>query len=47
MRVFITGGLGQVGSHVAELMLARGDDVLVIDNLATGRDGSTWPGIRG
>ena len=37
MRVFITGGLGQVGSHVAELLLERGDEVLVIDNLATGR----------
>jgi UDP-glucose 4-epimerase len=37
MRVFITGGLGQVGSHVAELLLARGDHVTIIDNLATGR----------
>ena len=37
MRVFITGGLGQVGSHVAELLLERGDEVLVIDNLETGR----------
>lgn len=37
MKVLITGGLGQIGSHVAELMLARGDHVLVIDNLATGR----------
>jgi UDP-glucose 4-epimerase len=37
MRVLITGGLGQVGSHVAELLLARGDEVTVIDNLATGR----------
>lgn len=37
MRVFITGGMGQVGSHVAELLLERGDDVLAIDNLATGR----------
>ena len=37
MKTFITGGLGQVGSHVAELLLARGDEVLVIDNLATGR----------
>lgn len=37
MRALITGGLGQIGSHVAELMLARGDHVLVIDNLATGR----------
>ena len=37
MKAFITGGLGQVGSHVAELLLNRGDEVLVIDNLATGR----------
>lgn len=37
MKVLITGGLGQVGSHVAELLLARGDQVLAIDNLATGR----------
>ena len=37
MKVFITGGLGQVGSHVAELLLERGDEVVVIDNLATGR----------
>lgn len=37
MKVLITGGLGQIGSHVAELLLARGDEVLVIDNLATGR----------
>ena len=37
MKVFITGGLGQIGSHVAEMLLDRGDSVLVIDNLATGR----------
>ncbi len=37
MKAFITGGLGQVGSHVTELLLERGDEVLVIDNLATGR----------
>lgn len=37
MRVLITGGLGQIGSHVAEMLLERGDHVCVIDNLATGR----------
>jgi UDP-glucose 4-epimerase len=37
MKVLITGGCGQVGSHVAELLLNRGDEVLAIDNLATGR----------
>lgn len=37
MKVLITGGLGQIGSHVAERLLGRGDEVVVIDNLATGR----------
>jgi len=37
MRVLISGGSGQIGSHVAELLLARGDEVVNIDNLATGR----------
>jgi UDP-glucose 4-epimerase len=37
MKAIITGGLGQIGSHIAELMLNRGDEVLVIDNLETGR----------
>jgi len=37
MKVLVTGGLGQIGSHVTEMLLERGDEVLVIDNLATGR----------
>ena len=36
-KILITGGLGQIGSHIAEMLLARGDHVIVIDNLATGR----------
>lgn len=37
MKVFITGGSGFIGSHLANRLLARGDEVLVIDNFATGR----------
>jgi nucleoside-diphosphate-sugar epimerase len=37
MRIFISGGCGQVGSHTADLLLARGDEVLAVDNFATGR----------
>jgi UDP-glucose 4-epimerase len=37
MRVLITGGAGFIGSHLADRVLARGDDVLVIDNFATAR----------
>ena len=37
MKVLITGGSGFIGSHLADRLLARGDEVLVIDNYATGR----------
>lgn len=37
MKVLITGGSGFVGSHLADRLLAKGNEVLVIDNYATGR----------
>jgi UDP-glucose 4-epimerase len=36
VRALITGGAGFVGSHLAEALLARGDEVFVQDNLSTG-----------
>jgi UDP-glucose 4-epimerase len=36
LRIVVTGGAGFVGSHVAEIFLERGDDVLVVDDLSTG-----------
>ncbi len=37
MRVVVTGGAGFIGSHLVDALLARGDEVHVVDNLATGR----------
>lgn len=37
MNVLITGGAGFIGSHITDRLLERGDEVLVIDNFATGR----------
>lgn len=37
MKNFITGGAGFIGSHLAERLLARGDEVYVLDNLSTGK----------
>ena len=36
MRYLITGGAGFIGSHLAELLLAQGHRVSVIDDLSTG-----------
>ena len=36
MKALITGGAGFVGSHLAEALVARGDEVFVLDNLSTG-----------
>ena len=36
MRVFITGGAGFIGSHLCDALIARGDEVSILDNLSTG-----------
>src|SRR5262245_31940107 len=38
MRILVTGGAGFLGSHLCERLLARGDDVLCMDNLLTGSE---------
>jgi len=37
MRILLTGGAGFIGSHLGEAFLAAGHDVLIVDNLSTGR----------
>jgi UDP-glucose 4-epimerase len=45
-RYLITGGAGFIGSHLTEALLARGDEVSVLDTLSTGRL-SNLAGVRG
>jgi len=46
MKVLITGGAGFIGSTLADRLLKRGDEVLVIDNYATGRRDNLTPQPR-
>ena len=53
MRVLLAGGAGFVGSHLVDLLVARGDDVVVYDNFITGSPknlqhlSSGWTLVRG
>jgi UDP-glucose 4-epimerase len=50
MKTLVTGGAGFIGSNLVDAVLARGDEVTVLDNLATGRrvnlDGALANGAR-
>ena len=38
VRTLVTGGAGFIGSHIVDAVLGRGDEVMVLDDLSTGRE---------
>jgi nucleoside-diphosphate-sugar epimerase len=38
MRILVTGGAGFIGSHIAETLIEKGHEVIVLDDLSTGRE---------
>ncbi|MDZ7315004.1 MAG: SDR family oxidoreductase [candidate division KSB1 bacterium] len=46
MKILVTGGAGFIGSHVVDAYLRLGHEVVVIDNLSTGRKSNLNPSAR-
>ncbi|HEY3182979.1 MAG TPA: NAD-dependent epimerase/dehydratase family protein [Gaiellaceae bacterium] len=46
MRAIVTGGAGFIGSHLVDALVARGDEVTVVDNLSSGRRERVNDGAR-
>jgi UDP-glucose 4-epimerase len=46
MKVLVTGGAGFIGSHVTDRLIDSGVEVVVLDNLASGRRESIHPRAR-
>lgn len=46
MKSVVTGGAGFIGSHIVDLLLAEGMEVLVIDNLSTGQKKNVSSGAK-
>ncbi len=46
VRAVVTGGAGFIGSHVVDALLARGDEVHVLDDLSSGTRGNVADGAR-
>src|SRR5437763_17165257 len=45
MRILVTGGAGFFGSHIVDALRARGDDVVALDDLATGARANIDPDV--
>jgi len=45
MRVLVTGGAGFIGSNIVDAVKARGDDLVVVDDISTGDRANIAPGI--
>ena len=46
MRAMVTGGAGFIGSHVVDALVARGDEVVVLDDLSHGKPENVNPGAE-
>jgi len=45
-RVLVTGGAGFIGSHISDALIARGDEVVVVDDFSSGHEANVSEGVR-
>ncbi|MFA4994038.1 MAG: NAD-dependent epimerase/dehydratase family protein [Bdellovibrionales bacterium] len=46
MRILVTGGCGFIGSHLTDFLVARGDEVVILDDLSTGKLENAPKGVQ-
>src|SRR3989338_6797933 len=46
MKILVTGGAGFIGSHVVDAFVKQGHDVVILDNLSTGKERNLNPKAR-
>lgn len=46
MKILVTGGAGFIASHLVDNLIAKGHDVVIVDNLSTGREENINPKAR-
>jgi len=46
MKILVTGGAGFIGSHITDALIEAGHEVVVLDNLSTGRRENVNPGAK-
>jgi UDP-glucose 4-epimerase len=46
LKILVTGGAGFVGSHIADHLIAQGDQVVIVDNISTGKEEHIHPSAR-